>query len=149
MKFDGFIEEVWNNFIDRVSDHTCPKRSSGNGGGDDDGDAGALGVKELAGIFVLHGSLLAFSFLYALARYFCLKRKKHKGDDYEKEKLLRTREDDSGISVSSGGGSRSSRKRRRVTRYRLAGSRKRKEEKGAEELSPDEREVDDDSTYNA
>ena len=65
MKSDGFIDGVWQNYLERIGDYKCSRRSNSNGGGDEE-EAGSLGISELGGIFVFQAGLTIFAVFYAI-----------------------------------------------------------------------------------
>ena len=73
MKQEGWLDHAWSKFVDEISDHgdECEESDEQNS---NNREAGALGIEEMAGIFVLHAGLTCFSLAYALFK-FCVLRK--------------------------------------------------------------------------
>ena len=82
MKADGFMEKVWNNHLIKVGDQTCLAEEdipgtglTGGLSGDLDTETVSLTLEEMAGIFILHGICASLALVFALVRFFLVKKK--------------------------------------------------------------------------
>lgn len=69
MKADGFIEREWKAHLQRTGDHNCVEHVESTSSTEE--DIFSLGVKDMAGIFIIHAILLALSVFLALVRPYC------------------------------------------------------------------------------
>jgi hypothetical protein len=68
MAAEGFIGEAWQTHLDKVSTINCLERNSQGPGGASDEENFSLGLKEMAGIFVVHASLSLLALLWGLGQ---------------------------------------------------------------------------------
>jgi hypothetical protein len=68
MAASGFIEEAWQTHLDKVNTINCADRASQGQGGASDEENFSLGMKEMAGIFVVHASMSLVALLWGLGQ---------------------------------------------------------------------------------
>ena len=77
MDADGFLEEVWEEHIQRVGSQNClaEQSSAGPSGEVEDGDMYSLSIQEMSGIFIVHAVLTSIAVLLAMFQFFIKKRR--------------------------------------------------------------------------
>lgn len=74
MKSDGWLEQAWQNHLNRLGDLQCPTKIS-NEESNRELQTRPLGVKNMAGIFVLHSVLTFVALLLTLWRFYFVHKK--------------------------------------------------------------------------
>mmetsp|Transcript_38959 Transcript_38959/g.54863 ORF Transcript_38959/g.54863 Transcript_38959/m.54863 type:complete len:604 (+) Transcript_38959:240-2051(+) len=102
MKADGFIEEAWNDHLQKIGDHECLSNTLGAEGGDGSDWKSSLSINDLGGIFIIHVGLSAVAIIITFIQFFYWKGHSHTemkrrlkfqsddGDDDQNEKTAQS-----------------------------------------------------------
>lgn len=67
MKADGFIDQAWENHIEKISTVSCDEPSTSSSSLKSNF---SLGLKDMGGIFIMHAVMMILSLTFAFAQYF-------------------------------------------------------------------------------